>query len=78
MCLKWKSKKIEVDGIALTSRELQVVTLLASDLADKQIASKLNITESTLNTHKSHLFEKFKVQSKSGLITKAFLQKIIQ
>jgi DNA-binding CsgD family transcriptional regulator len=78
MCLKWKSKKIVVDGIPLTSRELQVVTLMASDLADKQIADQLKITESTLNTHKHHLFEKFDVKSKAGLITKASLQKIIQ
>lgn len=78
MCLKWKSKKITVDGIALTSRELQVVTLMASDLCDKQIADQLGITVSTLNTHKIHLFEKFNVHSKSGLITKAFHQKIIQ
>lgn len=61
----------------MTNRELEIVQLLASDLCDKQIASKLQITVSTLNTHKSHLFEKFKVHSKSGLITEAFHQKII-
>jgi len=77
-CLKWKSKSITIDGHALTPREIQIVTLMASDLADKQIASNLNITESTLNTHKQHLFEKAGVKSKSGLITKAINQKIIQ
>jgi DNA-binding CsgD family transcriptional regulator len=77
-CLKWKSKSITVDGIALTSREIQIVTLMASDLADKQIASELKISESTLNTHKHNLFEKASVHSKSGLITKAINQKIIQ
>lgn len=77
-CLKWKSKSITIDGIALTSREIQIVTLMASDLADKQIASELNISESTLNTHKHNLFEKASVHSKSGLITKAINQKIIQ
>ena len=51
---------------------------MASDLADKQIASTLKIAESTLNTHKQHLFEKAGVKSKSGLITKAINQKIIQ
>jgi len=77
-CLKWKSKRITIDGMPLTSRELQIITLMASDLADKQIADQLGITESTLNTHKSHLFEKASVHSKSGLISKAFHQKIIQ
>lgn len=78
MCLKWKSKKITIDGQTLTKREIEIVTLMASDLADKQIASELNISESTLNTHKHHLFEKAGVHSKSGLITKAINQKIIQ
>jgi DNA-binding CsgD family transcriptional regulator len=78
MCLKWKSKKITVDGQPLTRREIEIVTMMASDLADKQIADQLGISESTLNTHKQHLFEKASVQSKTGLITKAVQQKIIQ
>lgn len=77
-CLKWQSKKITIEGQKLTSREIEIVTLLASDLADKQIADCLRITDSTLNTHKKNLFEKFGVSSKSGLITKAIANKIIQ
>jgi DNA-binding CsgD family transcriptional regulator len=77
-CLKWLSKKISVDGNKLTPREIQIVMLLASDKPEKQIADQLDITESTLNTHKKHLFDKFNVHSKSGLITKAIANKIIQ
>jgi len=77
-CLKWKSKSITIDGNPLTSREIQIVNLMASDLPDKQIASKLKIAKSTLNSHKQNLFEKASVKSKSGLITKAINQKIIQ
>lgn len=77
-CLKWFSKNITVEGNKLTTRELEIVTLLASDKPDKQIADDLDISESTLNTHKKNLFEKFNVASKSGLITKAISNKIIQ
>lgn len=77
-CLRWKSKSITIDGIPLTRREIQIVNLMASDLPDKQIALKLKISKSTLDTHKRNLFEKASVQSKSGLITKAINQKIIQ
>lgn len=77
-CLKWESKNITIDGNKLTPREIEIVMLLASDKPDKQIADELDITESTLNTHKKHLFEKFNVFSKSGLITKAIFNKIIQ
>lgn len=77
-CLKWKSKCISINGNRLTPRQLEIVTLFASDLPDKQIANKLHITESTLDTHKHNLFEKFGVNSKTGLITKAISNKIIQ
>lgn len=77
-CLKWKSKCISINGNQLTPRQLQIVSLFASDLPDKQIADQLHITESTLDTHKHHLFEKFGVNSKAGLITKAIKNKIIQ
>jgi DNA-binding CsgD family transcriptional regulator len=77
-CLKWESKNISIDGNKLTPREFEIVTLLASDKPDKLIADELGITESTLNTHKKHLFDKFHVFSKSGLITKAISNKIIQ
>lgn len=77
-CLKWLSKSISVEGNKLTPREFEIVTKLASDKPDKLIADELDITESTLNTHKKHLFEKFNVLSKSGLITKAISNKIIQ
>lgn len=77
-CLKWKSKSLTIDGNPLTRREIEIVNLMASDLADKQIAGTLNISESTLNSHKQNLFEKADVKSKSGLITKAINQKIIQ
>ena len=58
--------------------QAEAIERLASDKPDKQIADELGITESTLNTHKKHLFEKFNVYSKSGLITKAISNKIIQ
>ncbi len=77
-CLKWPSKQITIEGQAITSRQLEIIQLMASDLADKQIADKLGITESTLDSHKTKIFEKAGVFSKSGLITKAIDQKIIQ
>lgn len=77
-CLKWLSKSISVEGNKLTPREFEIVLQFASDKPDKLIANELDITESTLNTHKKNLFEKFNVLSKSGLITKAISNKIIQ
>jgi DNA-binding CsgD family transcriptional regulator len=77
-CLKWNSKKITIKGQKLTSREIEIIQLLATDLSDKMIADQLNISVSTLYTHKKHLFEKAEVFSKNGLIMAAAAEKIIQ
>lgn len=77
-CLGWHSKKIKIDGQILSPRQLEIVRLLATDMADKQIADKLNICQSTLDTHKKILFEKCGVASKTGLVVKLIEQKIIQ
>lgn len=61
----------------LTPRQLEIVKLCASDLCDKQIAAKLGISVSTLNSHKHLAFEKLNVHSKSGLITEAINSKLI-
>ena len=76
-CEKWESKRVKINGFAITPRELQVLKFLATDYADKEIAHILNVSPSTLDTHKAHLLRKFSVHSKSGLISEAFKLKII-
>jgi DNA-binding CsgD family transcriptional regulator len=78
ICLNWKSKQITVDDTPLTKYQVRIVKMIATDLTDKQIADYLFITQSTLDSHKTKIFEKFKVTSKQGLTRKAIAQKIIQ
>lgn len=61
-----------INGVKLTAKKMRILHLLASDLADKQIAHQLKIAHCTLDTHKKQLFKIFNVHSKSGLISKAF------
>lgn len=77
-CLKWKTKNFIVNDTVLSIRQIDILQHLASDLTDKEVAQKLFISESTLNTHKSNLFDIFNVNTKSGLITEAITLKIIQ
>jgi DNA-binding NarL/FixJ family response regulator len=77
-CLKWFSKKITIKGNRITPRELEIVTLLATDKSDKMIADELGISVSTLDTHKNNLFDKAQVYSKAGLIVAAIHEKIVQ
>lgn len=77
-CLNWKSKNITVDDKPLTNYQIRIVKMMATDLPDKSIATYLNISQSTLDYHKSKIFEKFNVESSKGLIRKAIAEKIIQ
>jgi DNA-binding NarL/FixJ family response regulator len=55
----------------LTSRELEILQLLAAGLFCKEIADKLNVSSSTVNFHCSNLFKKLHVQSQRSAIHEA-------
>lgn len=67
-------KKVEEELRKLTPRELEFLILLTNnpDLAFKEIAPMMDISLRGLEHHKSRLFEKLEVRSKSGLINKGF------
>jgi FixJ family two-component response regulator len=48
---------------SLTSREREVMTLVAAGLMNKQIAAKLGITEITVKVHRGHMMRKMKARS---------------
>ncbi len=52
----------------LTDREVEVLRLLATGGANKEIARTLFVTEATVKTHISHIFTKLGVDSRSRAI----------
>jgi len=77
-CLKWKTKSIKISGNVLTLREIEVLELIGKGFTVKEIANHLNISVSTVDTHKDHLNKKAGVQSTPELIIKATRQNAIQ
>jgi Response regulator containing a CheY-like receiver domain and an HTH DNA-binding domain len=55
----------------LSSREIEVLTLMAEALSNKQIARELDISEATVKTHVSTLIAKLNVQDRVGAVVKA-------
>ncbi|WP_367108852.1 two-component system response regulator NarL [uncultured Psychrobacter sp.] len=53
-------RKPSIDDIAgnLTSRELQVIQMIAEGMSNKMIANKLDIAESTVKVHVKHILNK--------------------
>jgi len=56
--------------IGLSRREKEVLNGVLENLANKEIASRLSISERTVKFHVSSLFVKFKVRSRIELIRK--------
>jgi pimeloyl-ACP methyl ester carboxylesterase/DNA-binding CsgD family transcriptional regulator len=54
-------------AVRLTRREGQVAALVARGLTNAQIASRLDVSERTVETHIAHVFTKFGVHSRSRL-----------
>lgn len=57
-----------VTRVQLTPRELATLRLMADGQANKEIASALGISERTVKTHSSHLFEKLGVTSRTEAV----------
>jgi len=56
----------------LTTRELEVVRLLATGATNRAIARELRISEKTVATHVGHMFTKLAVESRAALTAYAY------
>jgi DNA-binding NarL/FixJ family response regulator len=61
----------------LSSRELEVLHLVAKGLGNKEIAAALNIAEVTVKLHVSHVLEKLSVRDRTEAATAALQRGII-
>jgi DNA-binding CsgD family transcriptional regulator len=56
---------------SISPREKEVLRLVAAGYSSKQIAAELAISENTVETHRRHLLEKFKVNNSTALVKEA-------
>ncbi|MBN8576917.1 MAG: response regulator transcription factor [Cytophagales bacterium] len=62
----------------LTTREREVLNLIAKEFSNKQIADKLFISERTVETHRKNIFRKTNTGTLVGLIKYAFANNLVQ
>ncbi len=68
----------ELKKLGLSSREYEVLQLLAKGCSNSEIAASLFLSVSTVKTHVSNLFFKLDVKSRTQTIEKARRLKIIE
>ncbi len=62
----------------LSERERQVLDLLATGSANKEIAASLSLSESTIKTHVANIFQKLDVNDRTSAVTQALQRGIIK
>lgn len=72
------AKTVERPGDRLTSRQREIVQLLAEGKTNKEVASMLNVSVKTIETHRANVMKKLGCRSVSELILYAVRNKIIQ
>ncbi len=79
-----KKRAFDRDGLVksnaarLTSRETEVLQLVAEGRANKQVADTLGISIKTVEKHRQHLMDKLNIHETAGLTRYAIAQGIIE
>ena len=70
--------KQSVDIECLTTREREVLALIADGLINTEIAQALFVSEATVKSHISHIFSKLQLRDRAAAIVFAYDQGIVQ
>jgi DNA-binding NarL/FixJ family response regulator len=71
-------RSIRKNGVQLSSREVEVLQLIAEGLANKQVAAELRISVKTVEKHRQRVMEKLRIHDTAGLTRYAIAAGIIE
>ena len=71
-------ERIRVPTQALSTRETEVLTLVAAGLSDQQIAAQLFVSQATIKSHLVHIFAKLEVDSRTAAVAVAVQRGLIR
>ena len=73
--IKIKQQQVSAN---LSNREIQIIALLEKDFSNKQIATELNISVRTVETHRKNILRKTNTNNLLSLIKWAYANKVLQ
>ena len=60
--------QIKLESLAITPRELEILQLMADGMSNKEIAAHIFVSENTVKTHSSHVFDKLGVKRRTQAV----------
>jgi NarL family two-component system response regulator LiaR len=60
--------ELKLHELGITRRELEILELIASGLSNREIAEKLFVSENTVKTHSSRLFDKLNAKRRTQAV----------
>lgn len=73
-----KATRIRRDAPQFTRRELEIIRLICEEFTMKEIASRLDLSESTVQNQRAAIMDKMLVKNTAGLVKYAFTKGLIQ
>ena len=70
-------RKITSAGVSLTKREMEILSLVAKELTNQEIADRLFISIRTVETHRINLSQKLGVHNTAGLVKEAYKRGLV-
>lgn len=70
-------QKVNANAVVLTRREKEILELIAQGLTNNEIATKLFVSPTTVDTHRKNLLAKFDVKNTAALIRMAIQLQLI-
>jgi len=67
----------KLEALGITPRELEILELIAAGLSNKEIAASVFVSENTVKTHLSRLFDKLGAKRRTQAIQMAKLARLI-
>ncbi|HMP99508.1 MAG TPA: response regulator transcription factor [Cyclobacteriaceae bacterium] len=75
--IKAAAQSLQGRKVEFTEREKEIILLVCQDLTNKEIGEKLNISDRTVETHKSRIMDKIGAKSAIGIVKFAYDSKMI-
>jgi DNA-binding CsgD family transcriptional regulator len=60
--------RARLEAFGITPRELEILVLIAEGLSNREIAARLFVSENTVKTHSSRLFEKLSARRRTQAV----------